>query len=501
METELSTDTMLRTRAAAAQPVYASFALGTEEYALDVRHVNEVVNLPPAITPMPLAPDFVAGIFNLRGAIIPVLDARRLLAVEGLAPAAGAKVVVVEHLGVRLGLMVDETGRVLRPRTEEQTLFAYEDNSAHRVVAGVLKIGDSLVRMLDLDRLVALENVPHAHTGSAGATRAKLQRRRCIIFRVGHTQLAFAIGGIDEIVLACGIAPSPIQEDLCEGVMHIRGRVVPVVRFAEVLRGGTVVDPSSPNARVIVLALGAARVGLLVDSVESIDAYADDELMHVPVLSRHKASMFAGCLDLGERGHVFLLDSTTVLDNEELGRVTGNFSRLFADDDDAARQGRRRSEQRQPYLWFSARDAFALPMPAVREIIDCSAELIAMPGAPAFVAGMVNLRGRLVTVVDVRTFYDLNDSDAPAPQAALRKIVVLDQSETLLGLLVDAVESIARVDAADRIAVPGLMRNAMPPAMREDVSEIIQVAAATEKPVHIRVLDPKRIFASLSEHG
>lgn len=297
---------------------------------------------------------------------------------------------------------------------------------------------------------------------------------------------------IPKIVLASSIESSPIQEDLCEGVMHLRGQVMPVVRFATVLQTGTTVDASSPHARVIVLQAGATRVGLLVDAVESIETYADDELMHVPVLSRYKAAMFGGCIDLGERGHVFLLDSAAVLDNDELRRVTGNFSQLFATREDGATAGRMRAEQRQSYLWFSARDAFALPMVAVREIIDCSGQLIGMPGAPAFAAGMVNLRGKLVTVVDVRAFYALGDQDVPAE----RRIVVLDDGDALLGLLVDSVDSIARVDAADRIPVPQLMRNAMPAALRDDVREIIQVADAGQAPHHVRVLDPVRVFAS-----
>lgn len=486
---------MPRAGAAPAQPVYASFGLGTEEYALDVRHVSEVVNLPTAITAMPLAPDFVAGVFNLRGTIIPVLDARRLLAVGGPAPVADAKVGVIEHAGVRLGLLVDETRRVLRPRAEEQILFAYEDGSQHRVVAGVLKIGDSLVRLLDLDRLVALENVPHARISDAGAARAKLRRRRCILFRVGGSQFAFPINGIDEILLASGIESSPIQEDLCEGVMRIRGRIVPVVRFARILRTDATADAASPEARVVVLALGEARIGLLVDSVESIEAYTDDALMHVPVLGRYKAAMFVGCLDLGERGHVFLLDSASVLDNDELVRVTGNFSRLFAAEEGADRQ-RRRAVRRQPYLQFSARDAFALPMTAVREIIDCNVELIAMPGAPAFMAGMLNLRGRLVTVVDVRAFYRLDGADAV--QQALRRIVVLEEGDTLFGLLVDSVESIERVDAADRKPVPQLVRNAMPEAQRDDVVELIRLVDSNEREVYIPVLGPARLFSSIA---
>lgn len=497
----MSTDTTpLDTRQAApAQTIYASFGLDDEEYAVDVRHVREVVNLPPHITPMPLAPDFVAGVFNLRGTIVPVLNAKRLLRTEQQAGAAGSKVVVIDRGAVRLGLIVDDTGRVLRPRGEEHTLFEYEDGSTRRLVAGVLKIGGGLVRVLDLQRLIALENVPHPQDGfgSASAARARSQRKRCIVFRVGDMRLSFGIGGIHEIVLASGIERSPIQEDLCAGVMHIRGQVVPVVRFATLLQMDAATDASAPDARVIVLDLGQTHVGLLVDAVESIDAYFEDELMHVPVLTRHKTGLFAGCIDFGERGHVFLLNSQGVLDNDEIRRVTGNFSQLFAAAGQAARVVQRRAEHRLPFLWFTARDAFALPMALVREIIDYSAELIVMPGAPAFVAGMFNLRGQLVTVVDVRKFYRLDNVSSQNLQD--RKIVVLDNGDTLLGLLVDSVESIARVDSTDKIPVPVLLRNSMPPAVRNDVLEVIQTTGKDERPVHLQVLDAARLFAALAE--
>lgn len=497
----MSTDTTpLDTRqAASTQPIYASFGLKDEEYAVDVRYVREVVNRPANITPMPLAPDFVTGVFNLRGAIIPVLDAERLLQEDRQTESAGSKVVVVDRGGMRLGLIVDDTGRVLRPRGEEQTLFEYEDGSTRRLVAGVLKIGGGLVRVLDLQRLIALENVPHPQGGFgySNDTRTRSQRKRCIVFRVGGMRLGFAIGGIHEIVLASGIERSPVQEELCAGVMHIREQVVPVVRFSALLQTDTTTDTDAVEARVIVLDIGQTHVGLLVDAVESIDSYFEEDLMHVPVLTRHKANLFAGCIDFGERGHVFLLNSEGVLDNDEIKRVTGNFSQLFSSADRAARVVHRRAEHREPFLWFTARNAFALAMRQVREIIDYSTDLILMPGAPDFVAGMVNLRGKLVTVVDVRTFYRLDNEAADRLQN--RKIVVLDNGDALLGLLVDSVESIERVDSADRIAVPLLLRNAMPPAMRNDVLEVIQARDKSERPVHLQVLDGTRIFDAVAD--
>lgn len=495
MSTAATTDEVMR--AVPTAPIYASFGLDEEEYAVDVRHVREVVNLPPALITMPLAPDFVAGVFNLRGAIIPVLHAKRLLRASGPAP-ANAKVVVIDHGGAQLGMIIDDTGRVLRPRGDEQILFAFEESSTHRVVAGVLKIGASLVRVLDLERLMALENVPYPRDnfGSKNVARVRARRKRCITFRVSGMQLGFAIDSIHQIVLATGIEPSPIQESLCVGVLRIRGEVIPVVRFATLLQVDADPSASAVEARVIVLEIGGAYVGMLVDNVVSIDSYAEEELMRVPVLTQYKGNLFAGCLDYGARGMVFLLNSQGVLDNDEISRITGNYSQLFKTKGLAARLAHRGAEQRQSFLWFKARDAFALPLGDVREIIDGNSSLIAMPGAPAFVAGMVNVRGQLVTVVDVRAFYQLG-TDTVETQTE-RKIVVLDHADLLLGLLVDTVESIAHIDPADRIEVPTLLRNTMPPPIRQDVREIIQAFGQEERPLHILVLNTARIVAALS---
>lgn len=188
-------------QARGGQIVYASFQLGDEDFALDVRHVQETVSLPAKITLMPLSPDFMPGVFNLRGVIIPLLSMVRLLGRPGETYQQGNKVVIVQHKGVCLGLLFDNTNRVLRPRGDEQTLFSYEDSSTHRVVAGVIKMGEDLIRVLDMDRLVTIENVPHAlgAMGSMEASRVKRVRKRCITFRVGGMLLGFAINGVTKL--------------------------------------------------------------------------------------------------------------------------------------------------------------------------------------------------------------------------------------------------------------------------------------------------------------
>ena len=500
----MSTDTppTLAPGAAPVHAVYASFLLGEEEFALDVRYVQEVIHLPATIVAMPLAPDFCLGIFNLRGSIIPLLSTDRLLGTpRPLGPQA--KVVIIHHLGIRLGLTCDDTCHVLRPRGDELTLFAYEDQSSHQVVAGVLKLGDALVRVLALERLIRLDNIPHPEdTLSAhAAAKARRARKKAITFSAGGIPMAFPIGGIHEIVRATGIEPSPVQDPLCEGVLHIRQHIVPVVQFARLLGLATTAANNNPEAqeqRVIVLEIEQNYIGLLVDTVDSIDTYTDDQVMAVPVLSRQRAAMFAGCIDFGTRGHVFLLATQGVFELDEINRITGQHSALFTHQQ-TAQVRLHRAASRMSFLWFKAGTAFALPMREVREIVQCPHDLLAIPGAPSHISGMFNLRGKLVTVVDLRYFYQLAGT-VPLP-CEEDKILVVDHVDALIGLRVDSVESILHLYPEDKFPMPQVLRGALAPAIRNDVREVVRVPDSGERPIHLLVLDISRVLAQVAATG
>jgi purine-binding chemotaxis protein CheW len=93
-----------------------AFRVGDEEYAIDLRRIREILQ-PLPITPVPRAPEYVDGVMNLRGEVIPVVDVRKRL---GLTPRAGgrAKVLVVTVAGRVLGLVVDAVSEVVRlPRS------------------------------------------------------------------------------------------------------------------------------------------------------------------------------------------------------------------------------------------------------------------------------------------------------------------------------------------------------------------------------------------------
>src|SRR5208337_6451 len=92
---------------------FISFAVGDEEYGLELLLVKEVIRV-REITWLPKAPSFVKGIINLRGDVIPVIDLRERFGLGARGTAASARVIVVEAEQRLIGMVVDSASRAVR---------------------------------------------------------------------------------------------------------------------------------------------------------------------------------------------------------------------------------------------------------------------------------------------------------------------------------------------------------------------------------------------------
>jgi purine-binding chemotaxis protein CheW len=142
---------------------FVTFALGADEYALDLRAVLEVVRVGP-LTRVPRAPDFVPGLMNLRGRIIPVVDLKRKLGMGDVDRAARRSRVIVAHWGPRvLGLLVDGATHVLHVLLSEvQETPEGILPPADPIVAGVVKRGQRLIVLVDVERLLGVPELGSA---------------------------------------------------------------------------------------------------------------------------------------------------------------------------------------------------------------------------------------------------------------------------------------------------------------------------------------------------
>ena len=155
--------------AAEATEHLATFFLDREEYGVDVRQVQEIRRT-TEITSVPRAPEFIRGVINLRGRILPVLDLKRKLGLGEVEASRATRIVVVRVKERLLGLLVDGASQVLKvevSRIEPPPEEVVERGGDY--IRGVAKLEDRLIILVDLERLLAHE----LRAAGAGARAAE----------------------------------------------------------------------------------------------------------------------------------------------------------------------------------------------------------------------------------------------------------------------------------------------------------------------------------------
>jgi len=136
-----------------------SFTLGSEEYGVDILQVQEI-NRMSQITSVPQAPDYVEGVINLRGKVVPIVDLRKRLNLDSKEYDKNTRIVVVDIVGTVLGLIVDAVSEVLR--IPESTIEPAPDivtGINAEFIKGVVKLEDRLLIFLDLTKVITAEEI------------------------------------------------------------------------------------------------------------------------------------------------------------------------------------------------------------------------------------------------------------------------------------------------------------------------------------------------------
>jgi len=136
------------------------FGLGKEEFGIDISRVREIVKL-QNITTIPQSMDFVEGIVNLRGQIVPIVDLckRFLVADRSESVDAERRIIVVNMSGQNIGILVDGVSETLRIPDEaiEPTPPIVASGVSSDFIRGVAKVEGRLIIFLDLDRIFSAE--------------------------------------------------------------------------------------------------------------------------------------------------------------------------------------------------------------------------------------------------------------------------------------------------------------------------------------------------------
>jgi purine-binding chemotaxis protein CheW len=292
-----------------------TFLLGAEEYAVAIERVREVVRSPP-ITEVPRAPTHILGVVTVRGEVMAVIDPRRRLGLPAAHPAEGeGKIVIVDAGEGPCGLHVDRVASVvrLRPGSIEPCPQGIAGQRSE-VLAGIGREGDRLFTVLDLPAL--LRRAPSRAEGRAAQPLAQL-----CTFRIGGEDYAIDIMRVREIIHPLPITPVPRAPAFVEGVIRLRGDVIPVIDVRK--RLALPATPETRKSRFLVVNVAGRRIALVVDEVREVLRLPRSEIRPAPSLGTIGPRFFLGVCG-GERSGSalrLLLNVKALLDPTVVGEV------------------------------------------------------------------------------------------------------------------------------------------------------------------------------------
>lgn len=134
-----------------------AFKLRNEEYGFSILNVQEIKGLTD-ITRVPFAPDFIKGVINLRGSVLPVIDLKKRLNLEDTPYTANTRIVIVQNDEVSVGMLVDAVTevRTISASDIDKTRAVTSSDSSSKFISGIGKVDGRLIIQLNLNEIIGL---------------------------------------------------------------------------------------------------------------------------------------------------------------------------------------------------------------------------------------------------------------------------------------------------------------------------------------------------------
>ena len=258
-------DTLQTTSGLKDESQLVTFLLKDEEFGFDIMSVQEIIRL-PKMAKVPRTPNYVDGIANLRGVVLPVIDMRTRFGMERAEETDRTRVLVVDIDGVKTGLRVDRVKQVTRVmRSEIEPPPAAIRGTSSDYLEGVVKLdkGQRIVMALNaahvceigVTRKTASATEPASHseiaTGESVAKpgNADAQVQKMVTFRIAKEEFAFHMEHVREILRVQTPNQVPDVPDYVLGVLTVRGQILPVIDLRRLLQQRSLADEFADSCR------------------------------------------------------------------------------------------------------------------------------------------------------------------------------------------------------------------------------------------------------------
>lgn len=133
---------------------YLTFSIGDEEYGVEIRYVTEIIGI-QKVTDLPDTPEYVKGVINLRGKVIPVIDVRLRFGIDERDYDERTCIIVVNLGGTTVGLIVDSVSEVIDiPEEDVAAPPKVNKGAGSRYIQGLGKVDEEVKILLNMERLL-----------------------------------------------------------------------------------------------------------------------------------------------------------------------------------------------------------------------------------------------------------------------------------------------------------------------------------------------------------
>jgi len=133
------------------------FRLDKEEYGVDITKITTIIEKDMAIARVPDTPDYIKGVINLRGEIIPIMDLRTKFGLPPVEDNENTRIIIIKVDDIVLGLIVDSVAEVIQLGDDDiENITNFSSDLSLDYIYGVGKVGNRIVTILKLDKLISL---------------------------------------------------------------------------------------------------------------------------------------------------------------------------------------------------------------------------------------------------------------------------------------------------------------------------------------------------------
>ncbi|ENG9290003.1 chemotaxis protein CheW [Vibrio cholerae] len=311
-----------------------------QEYAFPLEDTQEIVRIPEIITKVPLTESAILGVINLRGKTLPLVSLRTLFGLPSISFSDSHRVLVVnislsEKERLPVGVVVDAVREVIRLHVDvmDSVPEIMSKMGQANDISAICNLDDGrrTLSVISVEQLFDAQIVdqfseayPQEGTDMSTIDDVSILEddntdMQLVIFKLDKEEFGISIHTVQEIIrIPENISRVPKTDDFIEGVIYLRGNVLPIVDMRK--RFHLPEMARHERQRILVVNFEKISTGFIVDSVSEVLRIPESQLEDAPVLSEEQAQLMRQMVNLSPR-MIGVLSADQLISNTEMYKL------------------------------------------------------------------------------------------------------------------------------------------------------------------------------------